>query len=309
MVYQATGSNNNNVTWAQRLGRHNYSVMAGFSREYFSYESLGAEGRETPSDDPSFWYISSTTGDRFSTGRASRNTLESYMARVFYGYDDRYLITMNVRRDGTSNFHAVNNNRWGTFPSVSAGWNLHNERFFQALDLNWVTTIKFRGSWGQIGNQNIPNNAYIPVLVSTFTDRYAFGPDEVFETAFRPGNNANPQVRWETQETTNFGVDMELFRGKFQFTSDYFIRNTIDNLLVLPQPMYSGTPNYWANVGKIQNRGLEFDARYMNYDGEFKYSIGGNIAFLENKVLDLGLGNENIYSTSRRPLVPSAIQW
>jgi TonB-dependent starch-binding outer membrane protein SusC len=293
-------TNNNNITWAQRLGRHNYSVMAGFSREYFSYESLGAEGRETPSDDPSFWYISSTTGDRFSTGRASRNTLESYMARVFYGYDDRYLVTMNIRRDGTSKFSRVNNNRWGTFPSVSAGWNLHNERFFQALDLNWVTTIKFRGSWGQIGNQNIPNNAYIPVLVSTFTDRYAFGRDEVFETAFRPGNNANPQVRWETQETTNIGVDMELFRGKFQFTSDYFIRNTIDNLLVLPQPIYSGTPNYWANVGKIQNRGLEFDARYMNYDGEFKYSIGGNVAFLENKVLDLGLGNENIYSTSRR---------
>jgi TonB-dependent starch-binding outer membrane protein SusC len=291
---------NTNATWAQQMGRHNYSLMAGFSRDYFSWEDLRGQGRETPSDDPSFWYLSSTTGDMLARGDAARHTMEAVMARVFYGYDDRYMITANVRRDGSSKFSAANNNRWGTFPSVSAGWNLHNEKFFQSLALDWVTSIKFRTAWGQIGNQNIPNNSYIPVLVSTFTDRYAFGPDEEFHTAYRPGNNANPQVRWETQETINIGLDAELFGGKLQFLSEYFIRNSIDNLLVLPQPLYSGTPAFWANVGKIQNRGMEFATRYMNYDNAFKYSFNANITFLENEVLDLGLGNNSIESSPER---------
>jgi TonB-linked SusC/RagA family outer membrane protein len=291
---------NTNATWAQRLGRHNYSLMAGFSRDYFSWEDLRGQGRQTPSDDPSFWYLSSTTGDMLARGGAARHTMQSVMARAFYSYDDRYMITANIRRDGSSKFSAANNNRWGTFPSVSAGWNLHNEQFFQSLNADWVTSLKLRGAWGQIGNQNIPNNAYTPVLIATFTDRYAFGPEEEFQTAYRPGNNANPQVRWETQETINLGLDAELFRGKFQFLSEYFIRNSIDNLLVLPQPLYSGTPAYWANVGRIQNRGMEFAVNYMEYDKTFKYSFNANITFLQNEVFDLGLGNNSISSSPER---------
>jgi TonB-dependent starch-binding outer membrane protein SusC len=287
---------NNTATWAQTAGRHSFSLMGGFVREYFSYENINALGRQTPSNDPTYWYISSTEGAREVHGGANRNTLMSYLGRAFYSFDNRYMFTANVRRDGTSKFSKLNNNRWGTFPSISGGWNLHNENFFRALNLDWVTTMKFRASWGRIGNQAISDNAYIGKLISTYTDRYAFGPNEDFYTAYRPSNNANPNVRWETQETTNFGADMEFFRGKFQLTSDYFIRTTIDNLLFMPQPMYSGTPSYWANAGQIENRGLEFTARLMNHDRAFKYSVGGNITFLKNEVQNLGPGVDFLLS-------------
>jgi TonB-dependent starch-binding outer membrane protein SusC len=285
---------NNTATWAQSIGSHSFSLLAGYTRESFSYENLNSIGRNTPSNNPSFWYINSTIGDREVYGGASRHTLMSVLGRAFYSYDNRYMITMNVRRDGTSKFS--DNYRWGLFPSVSAGWNLHNESFFESLDLRWVSAIKFRGSWGRIGNQSIPNNAYIGTLVSNYTDRYAFGTDEVFHTAYRPANNANPNVRWETQETTNFGTDMEFYDRRVQLTADYFIRTTVDNLLLLPQPIFSGAPGFWANAGKIQNKGLEISAKYLNYDRQFTYSFGGNIAFLSNEVLELGFGNESMPS-------------
>lgn len=290
--------NNNTVTYAQTLDRHSFTLMAGFTREHFKYENLDGLGRDTPGNEEVFWYIDSTTGDREVYGGASEHALMSYLGRAFYSYDNRYLITANVRRDGTSRFSTANDNRWGVFPSISAGWNLHEESFFQSLNASWVNSIKFRGSWGQIGNQNIPNNAYVFSVLQRPDTRYAFGRNETFRTGYLPANNANPKVRWETQETLNVGADMSFIRNKLEFTFDYFERTTIDNLLVLPQPLSSGTNDFWANAGEIQNSGIELSARYRDYDGDFKYSFGGNISFVDNKVLSLGEGIENLVSES-----------
>lgn len=289
--------NTNTVTFAETIGRHSFSLMGGFSREHFRFENLDALGRETPGEDEMFWYIDSTTGPREVYGGAREHALMSYLGRAFYSFDNRYMVTANVRRDGTSRFSKANGYRWGVFPSVSAGWNLHQERFFQSLNLHWVNSVKFRGSWGQIGNQNIPNNAYVFSVLQRPDTRYAFGRNEVFHTGYIPANNANPLVRWETQETINFGADMSFIRNKVEVTADYFIRNTIDNLLVLPQPLSAGTSDFWANAGEIQNKGIELTARYRNYDGGFKYSVGGNIAFIKNEVKSLGTGVENVVSS------------
>ena len=288
--------NTNTATYSQSVGRHTFSLMTGFTREHFRFENLDALGRETPSDNKAFWYIDSTTGAREAYGGAREHALMSYLGRAFYSYDNRYMVTANVRRDGTSRFSASNNNRWGVFPSVSAGWNLHQESFFQSLNLLWVNSIKFRGSWGQIGNQSIPNNAYVFSILQRPDTRYAFGREEVFQTGYLPANNANPLVRWETQETLNFGADMSFLRNKIEFTFDYFERTTLDNLLVLPQPLSSGTNDFWANAGEIQNRGIELTARYRDFDGAFKYSFGGNISFVKNEVISLGTGVENLVS-------------
>lgn len=290
--------NSNTATFTQSLGKHSFSLMAGFTREHFRFENLDAIGRETPSDNKAFWYINSTTGAREVYGGAREHALMSYLGRAFYSYDNKYMITANVRRDGTSRFSASNDNRWGVFPSVSAGWNLHEENFFKSLDLSWVNSVKFRGSWGQIGNQSIPNNAYVFSILQRPDTRYAFGRDEVFQTGYLPANNANPLVRWETQETTNFGTDMTFLRNKVEFTFDYFKRTTIDNLLVLPQALSSGTNDFWANAGEIENKGIELTARYRDFDGDFKYSFGGNISFVKNKVLSLGQGVDNLVSES-----------
>ncbi len=290
--------NNNTATFTQTLGKHSFSLMVGFIREHFRFENLDALGRETPSDNEAFWYINSTTGAREVYGGAREHALMSYLGRVFYSFDNRYMITANVRRDGTSRFSAANDNRWGVFPSVSAGWNLHEEGFFKSLDLAWVNSVKFRGSWGQIGNQNIPNNAYVFSILQRPDTRYPFGRNEVFQTGYLPANNANPLVRWETQETLNFGTDMSFIRNKVEFTFDYFKRTSIDNLLVLPQPLSSGTNDFWANAGKIENSGIELTGQYRDFDGAFKYSVGGNISFVENKVLRLGPGVENLVSES-----------
>jgi TonB-linked SusC/RagA family outer membrane protein len=288
--------NNNTITFSETLGNHSFSVMAGFIKEHFKYENINALGRETPSNDEVFWYINSTTGDREVYGGAREYALMSLLGRVFYSYDNRYMITANIRRDGTSRFSKTNNNRWGTFPSVSAGWNIHEENFFKTGNLGWFNSAKLRASWGQIGNQNIPNNAYVFSVLQRPDTRYAFGRDEVFQTGYIPANNANPQVRWETQETINFGADLSFFGNMVDFTAEYFIRTTIDNLLVLPQPMSAGTNDFWANAGRIQNKGLEFSGLYRNYNKAFRYSIGGNISFIQNEVLDLGFGVENLVS-------------
>lgn len=288
--------NTNTITFNESIGNHSFTAMAGFTREHFKYENLEALGRETPADDEVFWYINSTTGEREVYGTAREHAMMSYLGRVFYSYDNRYMITANIRRDGTSKFSAANNNRWGTFPSVSVGWNLHEENFFKSSSTDWVSSVKLRASWGQIGNQNIPNNAYVFSVLQRPDTRYAFGKEENFQTGYIPANNANPLVRWETQETINFGTDMSFAENKVDFTAEYFIRTTTNNLLVLPQPLSAGTNNFWANAGKIRNTGVELSALYRNYDRAFKYSFGGNISFIENEVLDLGFGVDNLVS-------------
>jgi TonB-linked SusC/RagA family outer membrane protein len=287
---------NNLATYSQSIGNHNFTLMGGVILEEFNYENLYGTGRNTPSNDPTFWYLSSTEEVVGTSGSASESALMSYLGRVNYSYANKYLFTFNIRRDGSSKFRTEEGRAWGLFPSFSGGWVLSEEEFFKNLNANWIYRFKLRASWGQVGNQSIPNNAFRPVLTSSTRDYYAFGPDEVFSVAYRPANNANPFLHWETSESINYAADIGFFGNRVQFTGEYFIRKSIDNLMLVPLPEYAGTPSAWANIGEIHNRGLELSLNYNNFDGALKYKIGGNITFLENEVISLGPGVDQIMS-------------
>ncbi len=278
----------NTLTYQKDFGKHSLLATAGITAEEYFYEFLSGRRINTPTNDESLWYLNAGATLAGAEGFAEKNTLLSYLGRINYGFDDKYLITATFRADGSSRF--AEGNRWGYFPAISAGWRISEENFFQGFAGGLFDELKIRGGWGQIGNQRIVNNAYINLLSRNDRDRYAFGPDATMYPALRPNNIGNPLIQWETVEQYNIGFDAVMFDGKFSLTGEYFVKDTKDNLLRLPQPLYVGSPSPWANAGQIRNSGVELTANYRNYDRAFKYNISGNITFLNNEVISLATG-------------------
>ncbi|WP_157972020.1 SusC/RagA family TonB-linked outer membrane protein [Pleomorphovibrio marinus] len=278
----------NTLNYQKSFDRHTIGAVAGITSEQFFFETMSGQRFDTPTNDESLWYLNAGAILGNVTGSAAKNTLLSYLGRVNYAFDDKYLLTVSLRADGSSRF--AEENRWGYFPSLSAGWRVSDETFFEPLTRNVFSEFKIRGGWGQIGNQRIVNNAFINLLTGNDRDRYAFGPDETLYPALRPNNVGNPMIQWETVEQLNIGFDAAMLDGKLTLTADYFVKDTKDNLLLLPQPLYAGNLTPWANAGQIRNSGLELALGYRNYDRAVKYSINGNISFLDNQVISLASG-------------------
>lgn len=275
----------NTLTFEKQLGDHNINVMVGTSAEETKFEQTGASKQGFVTNDPSQHIIDAGTINPGASGFKSESALVSYFSRAFYSYKDKYLFTANFRRDGSSNFG--NGQKWGNFPSFSAGWNFSEENFLEGS--TWLTRGKLRASWGQIGNQAIGGGAYR----NTYTGNlgyYLFGDYTPF---LRGGSNymGNPNVRWETTEQTDIGIELSLFDGAIDIVADYFEKTTDGMLLNVPLPNYLGFSNFpWTNAGKIENKGLEFELAYNNNKGAFKYTIAGNLFTFKNKVISLGGG-------------------
>lgn len=207
-----------------------------------------------------------------NTGSASSWSLLSYFGSATYGFDNRYFITGTMRADGSSRFGP--NNKWGYFPAVSGNWIISNESFMK--DVNWLSYLKFRASWGKNGNQEIPNNAY-----QTFVSTNEFGI-----TIRRFGND---DIKWETTTQTNVGFDFAFLNDKLSFSADYFLKETDDILLTLELPNLAvgRIDRTYVNAGSVENKGFEFGMNYQNNDKEFKYGVSANVATLDNEVTKL----------------------
>ena len=224
-----------------------------------------------------------------STGNVVRSSqydgsLSSYFGRANFNFRDRYLITGTLRFDQTSKF--LGPVRRGTFPSVGAAWNLSNESFLK--DVSYLSVLKLRASYGQVGNQNAaPNYGYASVANNNQT--------YVFNGAAAPGlaitQINNPDLKWETAVTTDVGLDAEFFNSQLTFTADYFERRTKDMIALLPVPDYVGQAPASANVGALRNRGLELALNYRNTIGKLQYNVGVNFTKINNVVTSLGGGN------------------
>ncbi len=275
----------NTLTFEKQFGNHNINVMVGTSAEETKYEQTGASKQGFVTNDPSQRIIDAGTINPGASGFKSESALLSYFSRAFYSYKDKYLFTANFRRDGSSNFG--DGQKWGNFPSFSAGWNFSEEDFLKGSTL--LTRGKLRASWGQIGNQAIGGGAYR----NTYTGNlgyYLFGD---YTPYLRGGSNyrGNPNVHWETTEQMDVGIELSLFNGAIDIVADYFKKTTDGMLLNVPLPNYLGFPNFpWTNAGKIENKGLEFELAYNNNKGAFKYTIAGNLFTFKNKVISLGGG-------------------
>lgn len=277
----------NTLSYDKTFGEHNMSFLVGQTAQKSMTDWISATGREFSNEQ--LQIIDGSNFDlRQAGGTKGDYTLASYLARVNYAYMDKYLVSASIRRDGSSNFGP--SNKWGNFPSLSAGWTITEEDFMQ--DVSFLNSLKLRASWGQLGNDAIGAFGYMSTIGSgSGSDNYVLGPGQdlvIGATLQRPGN---PNLKWETTEQTNFGIDAYLFDNAISFTADYFIKNTKDMLVNLPISYEAGFPSAPSvNGGSVQNRGFEFSLGYQKSIGEFNMRFNANLATLKNEVLSLGVG-------------------
>jgi len=218
-------------------------------------------------------------------GLFTPETLASYFGRLSYNYDERYMLQATVRRDGSSRFGP--NNKWATFPSVSVGWNITNEKFMEDRP-SWLTTTKLRLSWGKNGNENIGNHRYT-VYVKT-GGNYVFGDsgNQAIVGGTVPSGTANPNLQWEESEQYDAGLDFAFLRNSLTFSVDYYKKKTNGMLKPMNVPSYLGNHKPWGNVGDMENSGVEFDLGYRFEAGDWSFRTSANLSYLKNKLIKLG---------------------
>ncbi|WP_234347334.1 TonB-dependent receptor [Parabacteroides bouchesdurhonensis] len=280
----------NYFTYNQKFDKHSITAMAGTSAEKKRYEMIYAYKRGMVTNDPSQQIINAGTIDPSAEGYYEISSLNSYFGRVFYSFDNRYMVTANIRWDGSSSF--AKGNRWGCFPSVSAGWNFSEEKFLESTK-DWLSQGKLRAAWGEIGNQDVPGGAYLDTYGNKYY--YPFGNPIIADLAAGRAQVGNPDLKWETTRQLDFGLDLAFLNGSLRASFDYFNRDTKDMLVQVPLPNTLGLPNNpWMNAGSVSNKGFEITIGYDGKAGkDFIYHINGNLSTYRNKVKDLG-GNFNI---------------
>lgn len=268
------------LQYDKTIGKHDLRLLGGYSKEYTSYNYLRGYRKNFLNNSLSELDAGPIDGQQ-SGGSSSEIALESVFGRLNYSFNDRYLFEANIRYDGSSRF--AKDNRWGTFPSFSAGWRISEEAFFSRFE-NIFSEFKLRGSWGKLGNQNLLGNyPYIPTIASG--QNYGFGNS--IASGVAPVNGANADIRWETTTSTNIGLDAVFLEGKMNFTADYFVRNTDHVLLDIPVGSVYGFNPPVQNAGSVKNSGFEFDLGYHGQSKDFTYSITANASFIKNTVTNL----------------------
>ena len=254
---------------------HNISALAGFQQETSRFDYLGASINGLPSN--ALQEIDAGSLDPTASGGRVDFGLQSFFGRVNYNYMEKYLFEANVRYDGSSNFGA--GNKWGVFPSVSAGWRISKEDFLADSDL--IDNMKLRVSWGKLGNQAISANQYSAIY--SLGQNYSFGGSLAGGAA--QNNLPNPDVTWETSTQTDVGLDVEMLNGKWGFVIDYFNKLTDDILRpVNISSVIGGLSAPTVNLASVRNKGFEFALTHKNNIGELTYGLGLNFTTIDNEV-------------------------
>ena len=270
----------NLLTFDRTFGEHKISALAGYTYQDSRFRHIQAYGEGLPQG---LEEIDAATTNRSNEGNSWRSVLTSILGRVFYSYQNKYLFTATIRRDGSSKFGK--NNRYGYFPSFSLGWNVTEEKFME--NVHWLDQLKLRGGYGVLGNQEIDNYQYSSTITTGIN--YPDGNGGLLQGAF-PKNFANPDIKWEEPAMTNVGIDFMAFNNRLSFTADYYVKNTKDILLTVPIPISSGGANDpIRNAGKIRNNGFEFNLGWMDQPNpDISYGINLIGSFNKNKVIAMG---------------------
>jgi TonB-dependent starch-binding outer membrane protein SusC len=272
--------------------KHDLTLIAGTTALQNRYDANGGANTNLPSNKWEDAYISNTIDPIASQSAwqwATESSLSSYFAKANYELKNTYLFSATFRADGSSRFGR--NNRYGYFPSFSAGWIASHEPFWKISAINF---LKVRASWGQNGNDRIGDYAFSTVVLNG--QNYTFGSGEDITNGAVALTAANPDLKWETSTQSNLGLDVELFDGRIQFTGDAYLKKTSDMLYAAPIPLVAGTAPPIQNVATAENRGLELSLNYRNFDRPLKFSVGGNVAFVQSEVTGLGRGGEPVFS-------------
>jgi len=271
-------TNENIITYNISIKKHEIFALLGHSIQEWREDKTNAY-KENFATDNLYELDAATTNDNAS-GSAQEYSLQSFFGRINYNYDNRYLLEFNVRYDGSSRM--PKSNRYGTFPSFSGAWVLTNESFLQ--DVEPLTNLKLRASWGMLGNQEIGNYAYAPTMSSDYN--YYLGNEKVIGMA--ENIVANDKIKWETTKITDLGLDASFWKGRISVTFDWFNKVTSDILLRLSMPYtYLGLLDApYQNAGKVQNRGWELSANYFDRKEDFSWQAGFSLSAVRNKILD-----------------------
>lgn len=278
----------NTVAYTKDFGKHNIDFVGGISFQKDTYREVGGSGTGSPSDVlRTLQSLSTSTlyGDEANYG------LTSQFARLNYKYNDKYILTGTVRRDGSSRF--AQGHQYGIFPSVSAAWRLKNEDFLK--NVSSISDLKIRGGYGEVGNQNtIPLFQYLSQYNNGGPASSANNVGYPFGKVYQPGlvlaALPNPNLKWETSKQTNIGVDAAFLGGNLNVTVDYYNKTSSNFLLNIPVPAQTGFTNAARNVGSISNKGFEFNIGYRESKNTFKYGASLNLSTVNNKILSLADG-------------------
>ena len=287
---------NNTFTYNKTFNEvHNISLLAGTEAITNTIHTHIGTDRDFPNQDPSFRYIGNgdqLPGSTTATESQTQSALFSLFANANYSYNNLYLLSGNIRRDGSSRFGP--NNQYGTFYSGSAGWNMHNEVWFKEL-FPYISRLKLRASYGKLGNQEIPDYGFVSIIGNHYN--YPLGSPQTSNPGSTVAVLGNPNVKWETSTQADAGLDMGIVHDRVSLIVDYFNKITTDMLIPVPLPLIGGSasPPY-LNAGKVQNTGLETEVDFKNYDHKLKFDININFSTLKNEVLSLSGNGQPIAS-------------
>jgi len=291
------------LNFDKTISDHRISAVAGYTVEHGEWDSLEGSKRDFDFEDSNFWYMDAGTQMLSLLGGFEENGLMSFLFRANYAYADKYLVGVNFRSDGSSKF--AKKNRWGYFPSASLGWRISQEKFMQ--NINWLTDLKIRGSYGSLGNESIsPYQTLNTYTTSDAFARYEYGPGgSVLLQGSTAGKMGNPDLKWETTTQSNIGFDAVLFEN-FSLTADYFYKKTKDILVDPPMlGVFGMAGNQQINGATVVNKGFEATFSYFSdRQKEFKYDLSLNFTTFSNEVTSLGNAVQPIYGPVVRDAFP-----
>ena len=282
------------ATYNLETGKHRGDAMIGMELNREDDSWLSGKAYDFAVLTPDYMWPNAAVGEAEAYGSGEGYTLVSFFGKVNYTYDDRYLVSLTMRRDGSSRFGK--NNRYGIFPSVSAGWRINQESFLR--DVEWLDNLKLRASWGQTGNQEIANIARYTLYESNYGEANFGGQSygtsydiagtnggQTLMSGFKRNQLGNDDLKWETTTQTNLGFDFGLFRNALYGSFEWYFKKTKDILVYMPGIAVMGEgSSQWINAGEMENRGIEFNIGYRGHVGDFQYDFAGNIGTYRNKV-------------------------
>ena len=285
---------------------HSLTLLAGHTLQRFQSTLFSITGKNFSSELPNLRQLVNATLWTKPISIYNSNSLMSYFGRAIYSYDQKYILTASVRRDGTSKIpNTVSENTWGTFPSIALAWRMSNANF---LKESKISNLKLRASWGIIGNINSLDNYPTDIRLAT-EDKIILGSDDKnYMSGLALDGRSNTDIKWELTKSLNFGVDISLFDSAWSLSGDYFIKTTDDMILRLQGSTLEGIgefPN--VNAGEVENKGFELSLNYQKNQGDFTYKLSANVSKINNKVTSIS-NNSNIEHTnynvaSHTPLV------
>ncbi|MGK9086692.1 TonB-dependent receptor, partial [Brucella intermedia] len=259
------------------LEKHNFGALLGMVAQKTQWEN--SETERTGFSGTSITTPNAGSVIRIANVSKREKANVSVIGRVNYDFDGKYLFTANFRADNSSNFGSEN--KWGYFPSFSAGWRLSKENFLN--EVSWLDDLKLRAGWGIVGNDNVGEYAYWGRVASDAN--YPFGG--VISPGTRPSTLQNDNLKWEETKQTNIGLDISVFNARLNFSADAYLKKTSDLLLNVPVPRATGFDYVLQNAGALENKGLEFQVNSRNLAGALKWETDLNISLNRNKVSDL----------------------